>query len=69
MMEFQANPKPTDPEDQVLMLLKKKYERACKKLVKVEEEVKENNKSAYKLILKHCNSNMKMKLKSTADFQ
>ncbi len=41
----------------------------CKRWVKVEEEMEENNKNAYKLILKHCNLSMKMNLESTANFQ
>ncbi len=68
-MAFQDKPEPNDPGDQALTLLKKKYERACDKWVKVEEEVEKNNKMAYTLILKHCDPSMKINLESTANFQ
>ncbi len=41
----------------------------CNKWVKIKEEAEENNKTAYKLILKHCDPSMKMKLELTANFQ
>ncbi len=67
---FQDNPEPSDPGENKTTLLKKKYKRACKKWVKVEDKAKKtNNKTAYELILKHCASSMKMKLRLTADFQ
>ncbi len=68
-MTFQDNPEPVKPGDKASTLLKKKYKRACDKWVKVEEEAEEDIKTAYKLILKHCNPSMKMKLESTANFQ
>ncbi len=68
-MGIEKNPEPDKPDGKSKTLLVKKYERACKKWVKVEEEMEENNKNAYEIILKHCDPSMKMKLESTADFQ
>ena len=68
-MAFQYNPKTLGWWENASTLLKKKYKQACKKWVKVKEEVNENNKSAYKLILTHYDPSTKMKLESNADFQ
>ncbi len=68
-MGFEDNPEPEEPDEKAKTLVTKKYKRACKKWVKVEEEMEENNKNAYEIILKTCYPSMKMKLKSTANFQ
>ncbi|MCP4747259.1 MAG: hypothetical protein GY874_14125, partial [Desulfobacteraceae bacterium] len=41
-MGFKANPEPSKPGENATTLVTKNYERACKKWVKVEEEMEEN---------------------------